>query len=89
MSQQCPTCHGPIRELGRALPYSMQEMTYLKCSVTDQILNEHNIGFAMPNGKLISKDGVALLKGPSKNQPTFMFEGEEILEKDLQRVYLL
>jgi len=57
----CPTCNAPFNALSARLPFTNHAHSTLVCSVTNAVMDEHNLPMALPNGNVYSERALELL----------------------------
>lgn len=55
---ECPLCSPLLNELGKKLPYPHCSQSRLICSISGQIMNEHNPPIMLPNGYIYGELGL-------------------------------
>ncbi|XP_004346694.1 macrophage erythroblast attacher protein [Capsaspora owczarzaki ATCC 30864] len=50
----CPVCSTTINDLARDLPFSHRTQSCIVCRISGEVMNEHNLPMALPNGNVYS-----------------------------------
>jgi len=88
----CPTCNAPFNALAARLPFTNHAHSTLVCSVSDAIMDEHNLPMALPNGNVYSESALEQLATASANGATIVDPrtGETFaFPEDVKKVFIM
>lgn len=86
---ECPLCSPLFNELAKKLPYPCCSQSRLICSISGQIMNEHNPPMMLPNGYIYGELGLKAMAAQNNGRIRCPKTHEEFSIDDLGKVFVM
>lgn len=86
---ECPLCSPLLNELAKKLPYPHCSQSKLICSISGQLLNEHNPPMMLPNGYVYGELGLRAMATKNEGRIKCPKTQEEYSISEAQKVFFM
>ena len=89
MNNNCPPCSQELRDVAATIPTASRLRSCIVCRITGEVMDEHNLPMALPNGNVYSS---AALRSISEHHEGHVIDpktGDKYRLADCQTVYVL
>lgn len=88
-NSECPLCSPLLNELAKKLPYPQSSQSKLICSITGQLLNEHNPPMMLPNGYIYGEIGLRAMAAKNNGRIRCPKTQVEYGLEEIEKVYVM
>lgn len=85
----CPVCNTLINPIAENLPFSHRTQSCIVCRISGEVMNEHNLPMALPNGHVYSYKALAEMAQYNNGVITCPKTKQQYTMSDLKKVFVM